>query len=70
MVLEATSPWRRPFELKEDDEVIGRIAPRSVFRREVEVDLPEDLPLEIRLFLVFLTLILWRRSDNAAAAGS
>jgi hypothetical protein len=39
------------------------------FSREWTVDLPEELPLEVKVFLVWVVVVLWRREKVAAASG-
>jgi hypothetical protein len=40
------------------------------FSREWTVDLPEELPLEVKVFLVWVVVVLWRRERVAAASGA
>jgi hypothetical protein len=70
-VLEAESAWRRAFRLRaeHDEEVLGRIAPKSPFTRRATLDLPEDLPLPVQAFCFWLVVVLWNRAA-AATAGS
>ncbi|MDD5264273.1 MAG: hypothetical protein PHU43_05480 [Candidatus Bipolaricaulis sp.] len=65
-VLRAPSAWRREMLLCEDLTKIGSVAPDGVFGRQARADLPEDLPLEFRLFVIWLALILWKRQQQAA----
>lgn len=61
--------FSRTFDLHTGAGVVGSISARSIFTREMNIDLPESLPLPVRLFIVWLVAILWNR-DAAAAAGS
>lgn len=58
--------------LQEGDEVArldraGAIRPVSPFRRTAVCDLPDSIPLPVRLFLIFLALVLWKRQSDAAS---
>ena len=59
--LKAASGLGRTFVLLENDQEIGWIAPAGWFTRKATVDLPDQLPLPFRIFLLWLTVILWRR---------
>jgi hypothetical protein len=65
-VLRARSAWRREMVLYEDLTKIGTVAPHSAFGRQARADLPEDLPLEFKLFVVWLALVLWKRQQQSA----
>jgi len=39
-----------------------------MFTRKATVDLPDELLLPIKVFLLWLTVILWKRESDAAAA--
>lgn len=58
--LRAESPLRTGYLLLEDDRVVGALHPAGPLRRGVEADLPDDLPLEVDVFLVWVILLLWR----------
>jgi hypothetical protein len=72
-ILKVESAFRQSFLLLENDRQIGSISPVSMFTRKARVDLPEELPLPIKVFLLWLTVILWKRNFEgivaAAAAG-
>ena len=69
--LEPRSYWGREVVLSEGDREIGSIAPNNWFGRGARVSLPEDLSVALRLFVVWLTLLLWKRdADAAAGAGA
>jgi hypothetical protein len=40
------------------------------FSRGWTADLPEELPLEVKVFLVWVVVVLWRRERVAAASGA
>jgi hypothetical protein len=64
--LEARSMWRRERVLYDGDREIGAIVPAGLLTRRARVDLPEDLSLVMRLFVVWLTMLLWKRGSDAA----
>ena len=64
--LQRKSVFRRSYVLLDGSREIGSLAPESLFTRKAAADLPLDLPLPVRMFVVWLTVILWRR-DQAAS---
>lgn len=63
--LKAASPFRRRFVLIEGNAIIGTIYPVSLFTRRAILDLPEEMPLVVRVFILWLVLLLWRRDANS-----
>jgi hypothetical protein len=61
--------FTRTYELHDGPAVIGSLSARHVFTRAMDVDLPETLPLPVRVFVVWLTVILWKRDAQASSAG-
>ncbi len=55
--------------LDQDSRVLGRIERTSWWSQRAEADLPEDLPLVFRVFVVSLVLLMWRREHGAAISG-
>ena len=53
------------FDLRRDGETIGTIRRAGIFTRKMDIDLPEDLPISLRVFLVWLVLMMFRRSSNS-----
>ena len=47
---------------------IGSIAPVSCWTRDATSDLPETLPLHLRAFIIWLTMMQWRRDRRNSAA--
>ena len=62
------SIFRQAFVLLDGSREIGSIVPEGIFTRKAAVDLPPDLALPLRLFIVWLTVMSWRQ-DAAAAGG-
>jgi hypothetical protein len=69
-VLSPRSAFRRDRLLYDDGREIGFIVAEGPLSRRARIELPEDLPLVLTLFLVWLTLLQWKREADAAAAGS
>lgn len=58
----------RRYVLYHGDLRLGELKPLGLLRRGSVVDFPPDLPLQIRVFLIFLVMNAWRR-QRAAASG-
>ncbi|HEX4964068.1 MAG TPA: hypothetical protein VF173_24800 [Thermoanaerobaculia bacterium] len=59
----------REFLFLENRRKVGSVARTRMLSRRTDVDLPEDLPLPVKVFVVWLALILWKReSDSAVGA--
>lgn len=65
LTLRPRSMFRRAFDLLDGSRVLGSISPHSAFTRKATADLPSDLPLAVRTFLVWLTVISWRREHSS-----
>ena len=63
--LRPRSMFRREFVLLVGSRQIGSIAPKNAFTRRAAADLPQDLPVPVRMFIVWLTVISWRREQNS-----
>lgn len=70
LTMRAASLLRSEYQLFDGDRPIGAIRPAGALHRGAEADLPNDLPLEVRVFLVWVALLLWRgrRATRAAAS--
>lgn len=66
--LRAVSALRRRFQLFEGGAEIGTIDPRSVWTRSADVEFRAPLPEPLQAFIVWLTLLLWKRESDSAAA--
>lgn len=67
-LLRAETVFGRTLVLLDGDEKIGKLSPESVFNRRAIADFPLVLPLALRVFIVWLSVILWRRKAAAVAA--
>ena len=65
-LLRKRSMLGRDFVLEQSGDAVGTIRPKSFMHRAVDVDLPREWPLEIRLFVVWLVILMWLRESNAA----
>lgn len=63
-MLRPRAMFRREFVLLDGAREIGSLAPRSIFTRKAAVELPPDLPISLRMFIVWLTMISWRRDNE------
>ena len=63
----AQSAFRRTFVVLDGDIGIGSITPDGIFTRRASIDLREDIPLAVRVFIVWLAVILWKRESDASA---
>ena len=71
--LRRESAWGRAFALsREGDGTVGSIRPEGAFRRGWTAELPEGLPREVGVFIMWLVRVMWNREDAAAggAAGA
>jgi hypothetical protein len=59
---------RRTFVLLDGSRQVGFLAPKSAFTRKAAASLPHDLPLPVRMFIVWLTMISWRRDQSACSS--
>ena len=62
--------WSRAYELRSKEGTVGSIQPKGFLKRGVTVDLPSQMAIELRVFVLAVVLTLWRREDSAAAAAS
>lgn len=58
----------REFVLLDSNRKIGSVSPQGILTRRADARLPEDWPLSVRMFVLWLVLLMWRREMNAAAA--
>ena len=48
------------------EERVGEIRRRSFWSRQVEADLPAELPSPVRVFTLLIALLMYRRDESAA----
>lgn len=56
------SAWRRGYALRSGERVLGTIRPAGWATRKAVADLPDDLPLAVRMFVTWIVLTMWRRA--------
>ena len=61
--LRAVSALRRAFALLDGSTRIGSLSPEGIFTRRAAVDLPRTLPLTVRVFIIWLTVMLWKHDQ-------
>ena len=66
--LRAESAFRRGFVLIDGDREVGWLSPNGVFTRRATADLPEGIPLPVKVFIIWLVVILWKRESDSAAS--
>jgi len=64
--LKAASWFGRAFVLTENEVQIGSIARQGFFSRTSKAELPDDLALEVKAFLIWLVILMWQRQVMAA----
>jgi hypothetical protein len=60
----------RSFVLLQGDLEVGSIRPEGMLTRKATVQLPDDLPIPLQVFVMWLTILLWKREADAGAAAS
>jgi hypothetical protein len=68
--LAQTSSWRGRWELSDRTGRIGSIQPASLWRRSMLIDLPETLPIALRIFVAAIVLIFARDDESGATAAT
>jgi hypothetical protein len=68
--LRARSAWRRGFVLLEGEREVGTIDPAGPWTRRASAALPPEVPLPVQVFLIWLTVLMWKRESDSASAGS
>ena len=53
--------------LLENDILAGSIQPEGSLTRKVAAGLPDDMPMPVKVFILWLAILLWRREANAQA---
>ena len=56
--------FSRTFNLLAGRQVVGTLSPRGFLSRRMDIELSEDLPLPIKVFVVWLTVLLWKRDSD------
>lgn len=64
--LKPRSGLSRKFQLLSGGAIVGTLSPAGFLSRRMNIELSEDLPLLIKVFVVWLTVLLWKRESEAA----
>lgn len=67
--LKALSAVRRATVLSEGGTVVGTIEPEGLLTRRARIKMTDELPLVLKLFVVWLTMLLWKRESGAGDPG-
>lgn len=65
-VWEAESVMTRAFVLRQGNRVVGSVRPTNMLTRQAIVELPAELSLERKAFLVWLAVLMWRRAQTSS----
>ncbi len=66
--LAPTSAFSSSFVLLQGGKTVGRIRREGIFSRRMKADLPETLPVAVRVFILWLVLMMLRRRQNNNAS--
>jgi hypothetical protein len=65
--LRARTIIARTFDLLHDGQVVGTIYPDHAFTRKMTAELPEELPLAVQVFMIWLVILLWKRAAQSSS---
>jgi hypothetical protein len=68
--LRAESHFRRKFVLFDGEREVGWISPDGMFTRHATAQFPDSIPLPVKIFIIWLVVILWKRQSDSAAAST
>ena len=68
--VEKRSFFGRTISLKNDSGEVGSVSPGGFLSRRAYVDLPENIELPVRIFVIWLALLLWKRDADTSAGGA
>jgi hypothetical protein len=66
--LRPRSMFLRGFQLRAGDQVVGTLLPDGFLSRRMNIDLPGSIPMPMRAFLIWLTVLMWKREADSAGA--
>ena len=62
--------FRRSFVLEENDRAVGSLAPVAMITRKATAEFPDDVALPVRVFMIWLALLMWKREADSGAASA
>ena len=68
--LVSKSIFGRSFLLLQSNKVIGSIKSANFLNRKAVVNLPDDIPIHVKSFMLWLVIIMWKRESNSSSGGS
>ena len=67
--VESASGWGKSYRvLGADGGQIGEVRRRSLWRRQVDAALPDEVPRHVQVFVLFLVLLMLRRDEAAGSS--
>ncbi len=66
--LRARAAFGRAFVLSDGTGEVGTVEPDGFLTRRATARLPETLPLPVRVFILWLVVILWKRAADSTAS--
>jgi hypothetical protein len=68
--LDPVSIWKRRLLLREDKEEVGSITPIDAWTRRAQAQLPDQMPLRVQVFALWLAALIWKRDSDAGAVAA
>jgi hypothetical protein len=68
--LKALSPVRRAMVMSEGEIVVGTIEPEGMLTRQARIKMLDELPLVLKLFVIWLTMLIWKRESDSGHPGT
>ena len=59
--------FQRRFILEHAGLSIGEVRPLGIFTRKAAIDLPDALPVAVRIFIAWLAILLWKRDNDSSS---
>ncbi len=62
--------WKPSFVLLEGEHLVGKIYSEKGFRGDVIAELPADLSLPVKMFMLWLVMLIWNQDDTVFIAST
>ena len=69
-VVQPESWFSQSYLVMHNEEQLGVIKKEGWFSNSAIIELPDDWPVALQVFVFLLVVVLWQRSENAAAGGA